>query len=194
MLHNISNTDWLTLVLVLVTAFYAWVTFRILRANEAVVSAMESQTEAQSRPYVVVSVAPRIGTTLLMLEVQNTGRSPAVDVRLKMDKEFFPHGERREGGNISALPAFTEPIESLAPGSRLQFILGAGGTIFATGMDETICPKVFSVRAIYEFAGHHYDENNTIDFRPMLHSAAMQDPVAEELKRLRELLEKLLKK
>ena len=191
---NLSNTDWLTLVLVLITAFYAWATFRILRANEAVVAAMESQTEAQARPYVVISVAPRIGTTLLLLEVQNTGRSPAVELYLKMDKDFFPHGERRESENIAALPAFTKQIESLAPGSRLQFILGVGGTIFASGADETLCPKVFSVKAQYKFGGHYYDENNTIDFRPMLHSAAMQDPIAEEVKRLRESIEKFLKK
>jgi hypothetical protein len=189
-----SNTDWLTLALVVITALYAWATFRILRANEAVVTAMESQTEAQLRPYVVVSVAPRIGTTLLFLEVQNTGRSPAIDLRLRMDKDFFPHAERREAENIAKLPAFTEPIKSLAPGSRLQFILGVGGTIFSASVDEALCPKVFSVSAQYQYAGHTYDEDNTIDFRPMLHSAAMQDPVAEEVKRLREALEKLLKK
>lgn len=40
-----SSTDWLTLVLVVVTAFYAWATYRILRANEAVVKAMQDQTE-----------------------------------------------------------------------------------------------------------------------------------------------------
>jgi hypothetical protein len=191
---SMSNTDWLTLALVLITGFYAWATFRILRANEAVVSAMESQTEAQLRPYVVVSVAPRIGTTLLLLEVQNTGRSPAVDLHLKMDKDFFPHAERRDTENIAKLSAFTEPIESLAPGTRLQFILGVGGTIFAAGVDDALCPKVFSVKAQYRYAGHAYDEDNTIDLRPMLHSAAMHDPIAEEVKRLRESLEKLLKK
>jgi hypothetical protein len=191
---SVSNTDWLTLALVLITGFYAWATFRILRANEAVVLAMESQTEAQLRPYVVVSVAPRIGTTLLLLEVQNTGRSPAVDLRLRMDKEFFPHAERRDSENIAKLSAFTEPIESLAPGARLQFILGVGGTIFAAGVDDALCPKVFSVKAQYRYAGHAYDEDNTIDLRPMLHSAAIHDPIAEEVKRLRESVEKLLKK
>lgn len=189
-----SSTDWLTLALVLITGFYAWATFKILRANEAVVAAMEGQTETQLRPYVVVSVAPRIGTTLLLLDIQNTGRSPAINLRLKMDKDFFPHAERREQENISKLPAFTEPIESLAPDARMQFLLGVGGTIFAPGVDEALCPKVFSVKAWYQYAGHIYEEVNTIDLRPMLHSAAIQDPIAEEVKRLRESLEKLLKK
>jgi len=191
---SLSTTDWLTLVLLLITGFYAWATFKILRANEAVVAAMKEQTEAQLRPYVVVSVAPRIGTTLLLLEVQNTGRSPAIGLRLTMDKDFFPHAERREHENIAKLPAFTETIDSLAPGTRLQFILGVGGTIFAPGVDETLCPKYFCVHATYRFAGGTYSEDNKIDFRPMLHSAAIHDPIAEEIKRLRESLEKVLKK
>lgn len=189
-----TNTDWLTLVLILVTAFYAWVTFRILRANEAVVTAMQSQTEAQLRPYVVVSVAPRIGTTLLLLEIQNTGRSPALDLRLRMDRDFFAHAEREDTENIAKLPAFSEPICSLAPGARLQFILGVGATIFAPRVDESICPKLFSVNAKYQHAGHAYDEDNTIDLRPMLHSAAIHEPIAEEVKKLRESLVKVLKK
>ena len=36
-------TDWLTLVLVLITAFYAWAAFRILKANESVVGACRSR-------------------------------------------------------------------------------------------------------------------------------------------------------
>jgi len=189
-----SATDWLTLALVAITGVYAWVTFKILRANEAVVQAMNKQTEAQVRPYVVVSASPRTGTTLLLLEIQNTGKSPATSLRLKMDRDFYPHAERRENENIARLPAFTEPIESLAPGARLVFILGVGGTIFGTKADEDLCPRVFSVRATYSYAGHEYVENNTIDLRPMLHSTVIQDPVAEELVRLRESLEKVLKK
>lgn len=191
---TITTTDWLTLVLVLITAFYAWATFRILRANEAVVSAMEAQTEAQLRPYVVVSVAPRIGTTLLLLEIQNTGKSPAVALRLEMDKDFYFNGEHRENENLAKLPAFTQPIESLAPGARLQFILGVGHTIFAPTTDESVCPKIFSVSARYRFGSHSYEERNIIDLRPMLRSSAMQDPIGDEIKKTRESLEKLLRK
>lgn len=189
----LSTTDWLTLALVLITGFYAWATFKILRANEAVVAAMQGQTEAQLRPYVVVSVSPRIGTTLMLLEIQNIGRSPATGLTLSLNRDFFPHAEHNEARNIAKLPAFTQPIESLAPGARLQFVLGVGGTIFAPSVDESLCPKVFCVRAKYSFSGHDYDENHVIDMRPMLHSSAVQDPLADELKKLRESLERLLK-
>ena len=188
-----STTDWLTLALVLITAFYAWATFEILRANKGVVQAMQAQTEAQLRPYVVVSVTLRAGTTLLLLEIQNTGKSPALDLRLHMDKDFFFNGERGRD-NIAKLPVFTAPIESLSPGARIVFILGVGHAIFSDGVDESTCPKVFNVTAEYSFSGKQYTEKNTIDLRPLLHSSAEHDPVADEIKKLRESLEKVLRK
>lgn len=190
----LTNSDWLTLALVVITTFYAWATFKILRANESVVSAMRAQTEAQLRPYVVASVAPRIGTTLMLLEIRNTGNSPAVALRLKMDHDFFPHAERRESENIAKLPAFSEVIDGLAPGARLQFILGVGHIIFGHSVDESLCPKVFAIQATYSHGDRVYSEKSTIDLRPMLHSAAIQDPIAEEVKQLREALERVLKK
>lgn len=188
-----TTTDWLTLSLVLITAFYAWATFRILRANESVVLAMRQQTEAQLRPYVVVSPTVRTGTTLVCLEIQNTGKSPAVNLRLRMDRDFYPHAEKREHENIAKLPAFTQPIESLAPGTRLVFILGVGGTIFSPSADEALCPKVFHVHAEYSHAGQSYSEDSIVDARPMLHSAVVQDPVATEVERLRQSMEKGVK-
>lgn len=188
-----TTTDWLTLALVVITAFYAWATFEILRANKGVVQAMEAQTEAQLRPYVVAAVTVRAGTTLLLLEIQNTGKSPAVDVRLAMDKDFFFNGEKGRD-NVAKLPVFTQPIESLSPGAKIPFILGVGHTIFANNVDDTICPKVFSVSAEYSFAGKQYKERSTIDLRPLMNSSAEHDPVADEVKKLRESLEKLLKK
>jgi hypothetical protein len=73
------------------------------------------------------------------------------------------------------------------------FILGVGGTIFSPSVDETLCPKVFKVSAKYTYAGSHYAEDTTIDVRPMLHSSVVQDPVAIEIERLRQSLEKALK-
>jgi hypothetical protein len=188
-----SATDWLTLALVLITAFYAWATFEILRANRGVVQAMQAQTEAQLRPYVVATVSTRVGTTVLLLEIQNTGTSPALNLRLNMDKDFFFNGNRNEE-NIAKLQMFSQPMESLSPGTRIPFMLGAGHTIFSKEIDETICPKVFSINAEYSFAGHTYKEQSIIDLRPLLHSTAIYDPIADEVKKLRESLEKVLKK
>ncbi len=45
----------LTGALVLVTAFYAWATYRILKANERVVEVMHEQAAAIARPYVTIT-------------------------------------------------------------------------------------------------------------------------------------------
>jgi hypothetical protein len=190
----LTTIDWLTLALVVITGFYAWATFRMLRVNEGVVAAMREQTEAQLRPNVVISVAPRIGTTLLCLTVKNTGRSPAVNLRMKFDRDFFMHGEKRDERNLAALSAFTNPIESLAPESQLIFILGVGGTIFGSQSDPNVCPTVFSIQATYQHGAREYAEKSTIDIRPMLSSTVEHDPVAEELKRLRESIERVAKR
>lgn len=150
---------------------------------------MREQTEAQLRPNIVISVAPRTGTTLLCLTVKNTGRSPAVSLRMKLDRDFFKNGEKREGNNVAALSAFTNPIENLAPESQLIFNPGVDGTVFGSQSDPSIFPMVFSVQASYHFSFQEYAEKSTIDIRPMLSSTFEQDPVAEGLKRLREFLE-----
>jgi hypothetical protein len=124
---NLSATEWLTGALVLITGLYAWATLRILRANEAVVAAMKEQTEAQLRPYIVVAAAPRIGATLMCLSIENAGRTPAENLRLNMDRNFYQNAQRNDDENIAKLSAFTEPIRSLAPGARIVFILGSFG-------------------------------------------------------------------
>ena len=189
-----NATEWLTLALVAITAFYAWVTHRIQKANETAVEAMQQQIEAQLRPYVVVALTVRAGTTLLCLEIQNTGKSPALGLRLKMDRDFYPHAEKREHENIAQLPAFSQVIESLAPGSRLVFLLGLGATVLSKDVDESLCPKVFHIQADYNNFDKKYSEDNIVDLRPMLHTAVTQDPIADELEKLRRSLEALLKR
>ena len=187
-----STTDWLTLALVVITAVYAWATFLILKANEAVVVAMQAQTEAQLRPYVVAYVSTRTGTTLLHLWIENTGKSAAVDLTMTMDKSFLQNAERA-GLDISKVPAFSHPIASLAPGARLPFVLGVGHALFGEGADA-VSPKVFSISTSYRFESRRYEENNTIDLRPLLHTTAVQDPIADEIKTLRETIDSWMRK
>lgn len=189
---NLNATEWLTLALVLITGLYAWATFRILKANEGVVTAMNAQTEAQLRPYVVPYVSTRVGTTLLHLTIENTGKAAALDLRMTMDKSFFQNAQPGSV-DISKVSAFTQPIASLAPGVRLPFVLGVGHSLFAEGVDD-LCPKVFSIRASYRFGERQYVEENIIDLRPMLNTTAVQDPVAQEIKELREKVDTWMRK
>lgn len=97
---ELSNTDWLTLLLVLITGFYAWAKFEILKANKAVVNEMKEQTSAHLRPYIVVSATPRAGATVIDLDIINTGRSPAKGLKLKMNKDFYFNGHESDSDNI----------------------------------------------------------------------------------------------
>jgi len=76
-----SNTDLLTLALVVITAFYAWATLKILRANEAMVSTMRDQQNAAMRPYITVSANIRTGTQLFYLSIKNVGKTAALVLR-----------------------------------------------------------------------------------------------------------------
>ena len=67
---NMTNTDLLTLALVVITAFYAWATLKILRANEAIVSTMRDQQNAAMRPYISVTTNLRTGTQLFYLSIK----------------------------------------------------------------------------------------------------------------------------
>ena len=104
--------DILTALLVVITGFYAWVTFRILRANEAVVQAMRDQLEAQSRPYVYPSLFVVPGTNIFGLRVKNTGKTAANNLRLSIDKDFFLLAKKEDAQNLRKMNAFSKPIAS----------------------------------------------------------------------------------
>jgi hypothetical protein len=193
MFSSMSTTDWLTLALVVITALYAWATYEILKANKKVVEAMDLQIEAQLRPYIVASVSTRPGTAVLLLEIQNTGKSPALNTRLTIDKDFYFNADT-SSRNLAKLPIFTQPIESFAPSVKIPFMLGIGHTIFSNNIDDSICPKIFTITAEYTFAGKQYKERNTIDLQPLFYSSTEHDPIANEVKNLRESIEKLYKK
>ena len=173
----------LTMVLVAVTAAYAYVTFRILKANEAVVTEMREERFAATRPYVVAAPYVRQGAQLLYLSIQNSGRSPAERLTLRLQPDFHQATGNEPVRNIGGFSAFNEEIESLAPGSRLIFLLGVGHVLFGTPNDRS--PLTFNVTARYSFGGRSFEEQTAVDLRPFAFSDIPHDPVAEELEKLR---------
>jgi hypothetical protein len=59
----------LTSLLVIITGFYAWVTFRIMKANERTVAAMHSQIESATRPYIAVGLVTIPNSNMFYLRV-----------------------------------------------------------------------------------------------------------------------------
>lgn len=189
-----TNTEWLTLALVLITAFYAYSTLRILRANEAMVSAMHDQQNAAMRPYVLVSTNVRTGTQLLYLSIKNVGKTAALDLNLSLDKNFYQLGEKSEERNIAKSAAFSRSIDSLPPDGQLLFLLGNGPALYGGGSSEELSPLVFQVTAKYRSGKEAISESSMVDLRPYINTDILHDPVVEELEKLRKEFSKLAKR
>lgn len=186
-----TNTDWLTLALVVITAFYAWATLKILRANEAIVSTMRDQQNASMRPYILVSTSVRTGTQLLYLSIKNVGKTAALGLKLSLDKSFYQLGEKREERNIANSAAFSRVIDSLPPDGQLLFLLGNGPTLYGSSNTEELSPLLFQVTAKYMSGSESISETSTVDLRPYINTDVPHDPIVEELGKLREEFVKL---
>ena len=182
----------LTVALVAITAFYACVTFRIMRANERTVSAMREQTEALVRPYVTVAVMTVPDSPVFYLRIANKGRTGAEDVRLTMDRDFFQYGQKT-GRNLRTMAAFQQSIDQLAPGSEIIFGLAQAFVVFGQDADPSVTPTVFEVRAAYRYGERQVEEKTIVDLRPYHLSVERPDPLIDELQGIRKELEKIAK-
>lgn len=173
---------WLTLALVVITAFYAFATFKILKANRDAVQAMRDQTETLLRPYVSVEVTPRPGTTLMNFVVKNTGKSAAQGLRMSIDRPVRP---RLTAGpkNLQELALFRDEAPTvLAAGAEIHYILGVGHDLLAGDPDGRL-PDRFTVSAQYSFGEKGYVEQHIVDTTPLLHSSVQHDQVADAIER-----------
>ena len=188
-------TDLLTGLLVIIAGFYAWATYRILKANEGVVTAMREYLLAANRPYVTVTIFLRAANPIFYLSIKNIGKSPARDLLLKIDKDFWRFGERRNDKNIKSLNAFSKSIESLPPNAELQIALALGAQVFGAGSDPNVTPPVFTIEARYSGVGkQQYTEHTTVDLHAYLATDIPQDSLVSEAQGIRRAVEALVYK
>jgi len=181
----------LTAILVIVTAFYAWVTFKILKANESVLHEMKVQHESLFRPY--ISIFPVIYTdkSIFFLKIANTGRTAANNLKLSIDKNFYQFGKKEENRNLRKHSAFSKPIDSFVPDAQILFYLAQGFDLFGENAKEDITPSVFTITARYEYSGKKVEEKTVVDLRPYLNSAIPHDPIVEKLKDIKDSIDKI---
>lgn len=178
--------EYLTGILVLITAIYAYLTYRMAKASEASAEAVRNQSEMFLRPYITISPFIRANTPLLYLRVKNTGKTGAQNLRLSIDRDFFKFGNR---ANLKTLSAFTTPIDSFPPDAELIFGLAQGWVLFGEKSNPNICPAQFNVTATYDFFGKKVQEITQVDLRPYLGTEGEHDPIVEELEKIRKVLE-----
>jgi hypothetical protein len=181
-------TEVLMGLLVLITAVYACVTFRIAKANEQVVRAMESQGIEANRPYICITPFAKPGDQILYLRISNTGKTAATKVRLRIDRDFFQFAVRDDKYNLATLNVFKNEIDTFPPGMELNFYLGTGPTLFADKEASDISPLMFVVTASYSFFGKTVEESTTVDLCPYLRTVD-SDPLIHEIKELVKVLE-----
>jgi len=191
---SISINELLTTILVIVTSFYAWATFRILKANEKVVDVMSKQNEALIRPYITITPLVNPRHPIIYLKIINTGKTAAVDVKLEIDRPFYQFGEGREEKNIATFSAFQKPIDCFPPGMSLCFDLAQGFVIFGKDANPNITPVKFSIKAIYSYGERTVEEVTNVDLQPYLNSRSEPEPKIEELEKIRKAIEGLNKK
>ena len=166
-----------TVVLVCVTAYYAWesrLSRRIAR----------EQLDALIRPIIATSVVLR-HNQMIYLRVANDGRSPAMKVRLSASKEI---------PGVDGIPPFTDtPLfkdgsACVPPGAQYFLVLGGAPKILGDGSKY---PAQFEVIATYEWQGHDpKTERSVIDIGSYKGSQAAPRTEAEAIEMLTELLKK----
>jgi len=182
--------EYLTAILVFITAIYAYLTYRMAKTSEASVEEMRQQSEATMRPYIVVAPFVRPHTPLLYLRIVNTGKNTAHNLKLSIDKDFFQFGETQSDKNLRNKSAFTVPMDSFPPNTELIFALAQGWILFEGTGKPDICPTQFTITAQYEFSSKQVVEKHHIDLRGYLGSEGERDPLVEELEKIRKVMEK----
>jgi len=183
-------TDILTAILVVITGTYAWLTFKILKANEKVVEQMREQQEAVYRPYISISPVVYPENPIAFLRIKNSGLTAANNLRLTLDKDFYQFGDKNEGKNLRSFAAFKQPIGSFVPSAEMFFYLAQGFVVFGRNADPKMTPTSFTITAEYEYQNKKVTEKTFIDLNPYLGAANPHDPLVCQLKALRETIEK----
>jgi len=185
--------DVLTGLLVMITGFYAWVTYKIMNLNGLTLAAMQEQVEAVARPYLTINVFSEPNSEIFYLRIANTGKSGASNVRLKLDRDFYQYGQKNRP-SLREATAFQQTIEQLPPGAEIVFGLAQGFVVLGNEADPSVTPPVFSIDATYSYGEKTVSETTTIDLRPYKESMDRPSALADELKGIREQLEKIAKK
>ncbi len=139
-----------TALLVIITGFYAWVTFKILKVNQGVLREMRDQQDSLYRPYISISPVAYSDSSIFYLKIKNTGQTAAHKLRLNLDRDFYQFGEKKDERNLRNVSAFSSVVDSFVPGAEMLFYLAQGFVIFGKEGNETVTPPVFTATADYE--------------------------------------------
>ena len=183
----------LTLLLVLITGVYVFLTFRILQSNRQSVAMMSAQMEAATRPYVVVRLE-RERAGFYSFNVSNLGHSAANRIQMTCDPEIKPVGAvgtvTQVGKPTDASGLFRHPITCLAPGQTIKVLFGHYSGIKASYPD-----LLFKIALDYDGTGRSYQETLDLSLKPTDEAQHLVDyDIGQELHGIREAIDGIRKK
>lgn len=116
----------LTLLLVILTGVYAYLTYRIMSANQDAVGTMRAQMIASIRPYVyfdLVTTGPLIEGLL-----RNTGVSAAYNVTVSLEPAIQAH----IGGAAQESSLIGKPVSLMTPKKEIREFFGSFSELEST--------------------------------------------------------------
>lgn len=183
-----QTTNIVSLILVIATGAYVFLTYRIAKANSLMAQQTMNRQESISRPVISANIEVR-SQVLFVLLIRNTGASVASNVRLELDRDFFRFGERKNA-NLRDLEIFKSVPFTLAQGDCLRFDLAQGFVIFADDSSEAITPSLFKIRAAYSSSMKEYQDDIVVDLKPYRMTNWPKSEIALEIEKLTKAVEK----
>jgi hypothetical protein len=171
-------------LLAAITAYYAFLTQKLLAANRESLSLAERQMEAQSRPYIEVSPLVREGSSMFQLRISNSGKSSANNLRLTIAPDFYRLHNKSENNHLQRLYPFSENIDSFGPALELVIDLGVSYQFFQGPENDAVSPPRFTVHASYSSESNRYDETTVVDLNIFRGSSAAAVGSVQELKEM----------
>jgi len=156
-------------LLVVATFFYVAISFGILWQNRKSFKLMASQIDASLRPYITCNVVTH-HKIFFAIVISNKGRSPAQNLKLNIDKDFFCFGKQIDEANLKNYPAFCKTINNFPMSETLQFHLTQGHNLNEFEDGKCLTPSKFNISAKYEWSGKTYEDVFSIDLQKYMKS------------------------
>lgn len=123
-LNSVGWSNLLTMILVVVTGVYVFLTWKIANANQRMLERVEEQYLEQMRPVVYAYLEFR-EQVVVRLIIENIGRTPAIDLKVSIDKDFYPFADTNRR-NLKELPIFAKRTSWLPPKAKIALDLSQG--------------------------------------------------------------------
>lgn len=183
------NIETLTAALVIITAIYAFLTWKIARSNDRMVKHLEHVYQESHRPIVLAYLTFR-QATVVRLTVKNFGASPAYELQLSMDRDFYQFNQDQ---NVRSFELFSRPFSIFPPNYQVDLDLAQGFNFDKMDGDLNRTPSEFNVNLKYRSDSETYESDVPIDLKTFF-QMHIEKTSSERLEEIGKGIEKLAKK